>query len=172
MKKILTLIVLFITICSFPSCLTQQGCSKKFPCKGDTITVINTETITITKHDTIEVAGETITITKTVDCDKNGKAQMPKTTIKGRKGKVDAEIKDGVFTADCVIDSAAIAIEWQETHKITTKDKKITVVNSPYEKTGWEKFKEGLRDSGLYILFLIVGFVIGFISSKFLKLLP
>lgn len=161
------LLLTLITACLF-SCVTQNNCAKKFPCQGSTVYQTDTFTREVEKEKIVTVPGETVVIKTTVNCDKNGKAQLKSVTKKNGKASIKTQITDGVFQVDCICDSSNIALQWKEKHTTIKTNKETTVVKDSNAKTGWEKFKSGLSDLGLYIVIFLLGAVLGFLIS-FLK---
>jgi hypothetical protein len=125
MKK---LIPLLLTLTVLTSCVTERKRLKicaNCPTKIETIV----RDSIVRKDSTIRIQGETIYTTITAKCPDGAKPIFTYRNASGKRGKsINKQLNDSTVVNECVIDSAAVAFQWNETHR-TVKTEKVL----PYE---------------------------------------
>jgi hypothetical protein len=120
MKK---LIQLLLTLTVLTSCVTERKRLKicaNCPTKIETIV----RDSIVRKDSTITLPGETIYTTITAKCPDGAKPIFKYNNGSGKRGKsINKQLNDSTVVNECVIDSAAVVIAWNETHRTVTTEK-------------------------------------------------
>ena len=120
MKK-LTVLILLVTVLT--SCATERMRRKicaNCPTKIETIV----RDSIVRKDSTIRIQGETIYTTITAKCPDGAKPIFTYRNASGKRGKsINKQVNDSTVVNECVIDSAAVVIAWNETHRTVTTEK-------------------------------------------------
>ena len=134
MKK---LIPLLLTITVLTSCVTERKRLKicaNCPTKIETIV----RDSIVRKDSTVYLQGETIYTTITAKCPDGAKPIFTYNNASGKRGKsINKQVNDSTVVNECVIDSNAVVIAWNETHRTVTTEK---VLPSPEEQcySAWD----------------------------------
>jgi hypothetical protein len=120
MKK-LTVLILLGTVLT--SCVTERKRLKicaNCPTKIETIV----RDSIVRKDSTIRIQGETITEYIRIECPDGAKPTVVTKYKSGKRGRVETKMVDpNALKIDCIIDSAAVVIAWNETHRTVTTEK-------------------------------------------------
>jgi hypothetical protein len=120
MKK-LTVLILLGTVLT--SCVTERKRLKicaNCPTKIETIV----RDSIVRKDSIINLPGETIYTTITAKCPDGAKPIFTYKNGSGKRGKsINKQVNDSTIVNECVIDSNAVVIAWNETHRTVTTEK-------------------------------------------------
>jgi hypothetical protein len=120
MKKLIPLLLILNVL---SSCLTERKRLKicaNCPTKIETIV----RDSIVRKDSTIRIQGETIYTTITAKCPDGAKPIFKYNNASGKRGKsINKQLNDSTISNECVIDSAAVVIAWNETHRTVTTEK-------------------------------------------------
>ena len=120
MKK---LIPLLLTLTVLASCVTERKRLKicaNCPTKIETIV----RDSIVRKDSTVYLQGETIYTTITAKCPDGAKPIFTYRNASGKRGKsINKQVNDSTVVNECVIDSNAVVIAWNETHRTVTTEK-------------------------------------------------
>jgi len=120
MKKLIPLILILTVL---TSCVTERKRLKicaNCPTKIETIV----RDSIVRKDSTITLPGETIYTTITAKCPDGEKPIFTYKNGSGKRGKsINKQLNDSTVVNECVIDSAAVVIAWNETHRTVTTEK-------------------------------------------------
>lgn len=119
MKK---LIILFLSLLAFTSCITKKACDQKFPPQIITKDSIVIKDTTIYVDVPVIIPGDSIVLVDTLPCPIN----YEKEVVEDSK-KISVKIKDGVMIAKCSTDSLLKVIQDLEV-KIQNKEKYSSTV--------------------------------------------
>lgn len=140
------LYILIIAL-AFTSCITQEKCSKRFPClkESDSITK---DSINYTRHDSlIYTAPDSAYIKAYLGCiDENGKLTGDKVKLiqliayksGNRVNLPQVQIKDNVLSVLSKVDSVKIAISWFNKYVYRNVKIKQVAVNVEYRQKSWQ----------------------------------
>ena len=132
MKKLTVLILLGSVL---TSCVTERKRLKicaNCPTKIETIV----RDSIVRKDSTIRIQGETITEYIRIECPDGAKPTVITKSKSGKRGRVETKMVDpNALKIDCIIDSAAVVIAWNETHRTVTTEK---VLPSPVNCYDWK----------------------------------
>jgi len=117
----LTVLILLGTVLT--SCVTERKRLKicaNCPTKIETIV----RDSIVRKDSTIRIQGETITEYIKIECPDGAKPTVITKSKSGKRGRVETKMVDpNALKIDCIIDSAAVVIAWNETHRTVTTEK-------------------------------------------------
>ncbi len=120
MKKLITILLTLIVL---TSCVTERKRLKicaNCPTKIETIV----RDSIVRKDSTIRIKGETIYTTITAKCPDGAKPIFKYNNASGKRGKsINKQVNDSTVVNECVIDSNAVVIAWNETHRTVTTEK-------------------------------------------------
>lgn len=120
MKKLISLLLILTVL---TSCVTERKRLKicaNCPTKESTMV----EDSIIRKDSIIYLPGETITDTIEIECPEGLKPSINIKSKSGKKGRLQTMLTDpNTLKIDCIIDSAAVAFSWNETHRTVTTEK-------------------------------------------------
>jgi hypothetical protein len=118
------IIATILTLCILTSCVTERKRLKiceNCPTKIETIV----RDSIVQKDSIIILPGETITEFIRIECPDGGKPMVKTKSKSGKSGKLETKMIDpNTIKADCIIDSAAVVLSWNETHR-TIKTEKV-----------------------------------------------
>jgi hypothetical protein len=78
----------------------------------------------VRKDSTIRIQGETITEYIRIECPDGAKPTVITKSKSGKRGRVETKMVDpNTLKIDGIIDSAAVAFHWNETHRTVTTEK-------------------------------------------------
>ncbi len=117
------LLATILTLTVLTSCVTERKRLKicaNCPAKIETIV----RDSIVRKDSTIRIQGETIYTTITAKCPDGAKPIFTYRNASGKRGKsINKQLNDSTVVNECVIDSAAVVIAWNETHRTVTTEK-------------------------------------------------
>jgi hypothetical protein len=117
------LLATILTLTVLTSCVTERKRLKicaNCPTKIETIV----RDSIVRKDSTVYLQGETIYTTITAKCPDGAKPIFTYKNASGKRGKsINKQINDSTVSNECVIDSAAVVIAWNETHRTVTTEK-------------------------------------------------
>jgi hypothetical protein len=120
MKKLIPLLLILTVL---TSCVTERKRLKicaNCPTKIETIV----RDSIVRKDSTIRIQGETIYTTITAKCPDGAKPIFTYKNGSGKRGKsINKQLNDSTVVNECIIDSAAVAFSWNETHRTVTTEK-------------------------------------------------
>jgi hypothetical protein len=120
MKKLIPLLLILAVL---TSCVTERKRLKicaNCPTKIETIV----RDSIVRKDSTIRIQGETIYTTITAKCPDGAKPIFKYNNASGKRGKsINKQLNDSTISNECIIDSAAVAFSWNETHRTVTTEK-------------------------------------------------
>jgi hypothetical protein len=162
MKRIIPILILVASLSGLlSSCSPQYYVNKYCPKVKDSIHVERIVRDSLVYRDSIiKEPGEIITIVDSVPC------PDMKYEKKGKKGSIKVEIKDSVMTAECIIDTTEIAVDWIEHHKKEVSSyfrSQVHQVTAKAPKSVFQKVKD-------WIFWLFIVYVIFRIARWILKL--
>jgi hypothetical protein len=117
------LLATILTLTVLTSCVTERKRLKicaNCPTKIETIV----RDSIVRKDSIINLPGETIYTTITAKCPDGAKPIFTYKNASGKRGKsINKQVNDSTVVNECVIDSAAVAFHWNETHRTVTTEK-------------------------------------------------
>ena len=117
------LLATILTLTVLTSCVTERKRLKicaNCPTKIETIV----RDSIVRKDSIINLPGETIYTTITAKCPDGAKPIFTYRNASGKRGKsINKQVNDSTIVNECVIDSAAVVIAWNETHRTVTTEK-------------------------------------------------
>lgn len=176
MKRILLISALMMLLIT--SCVTRKRCNELYPCQGSVVSTKDSTTSTETNiipHDSIIYLTDSASFKLYLKCDSLGNVRLCEIeTLKASQNiKPSFTLSNNNLYAACIVDSAAVAISWNEKHvsKTTTvnansRETIPVIINDP---TAWQWF--WIR-TGQIVTCLILGTLIIFIIVKFKKIKP
>ena len=154
MKK-LTILILLITVLT--SCVTEKKRAKICQsCPTKTETIVRDSIVR--KDSTVFIEGERITDTLKIECPDGAKPTVTTKSKPGKRGRLETKlIEPNTLQLDCVIDSAAVAISWNESHRTTQTVQTLPCPEVCY--SGWDIVWSVLASIGLVS-------IVAFVMSK------
>jgi len=129
------LLATILTLTVLTSCVTERKRLKicaNCPTKIETIV----RDSIVRKDSIINLPGETIYTTITAKCPDGAKPIFTYKNGSGKRGKsINKQVNDSTISNECIIDSAAVAFSWNETHRTVTTEK---VLPSPVNCYDWK----------------------------------
>ena len=117
------LLATILTLTVLTSCVTERKRLKicaNCPTKIETIV----RDSIVRKDSTVYLQGETMYTTITAKCPDGAKPIFTYRNASGKRGKsINKQLNDSTVVNECVIDSAAVALSWNETHRTVTTEK-------------------------------------------------
>jgi len=125
MKPFFKIVFLILVTVALSACATKERCNNLYPCQGSVITsdVTSSNTvITEKRHDTIIYITDSAAYKLFLKCDSAGNIMLCEIeTLRASANiKPAFSLSGNKLTVGCKIDSAAIAIAWNEKHIKTT----------------------------------------------------
>jgi hypothetical protein len=116
MKQLTILILLGTTL---TSCVTEKKRAKIcLSCPTKTETIVRDSIVR--KDSTVYLQGERITEYIRIECPDGAKPTVIAKSKSGKRGRLETKlIEPNTLQMDCVIDSAAVAFSWNESHRTT-----------------------------------------------------
>lgn len=149
-----------IILITFSGCVSQRQCTKRFPCTGQTDTVIRSETVFIPHDTVIKIPADSSFIQALIDC-RGQTAKLMQTVQYGTGKRANLPIvriyHDTLFV-ECKFDSSGIAFRYYDTHKSEfLKTSKTVIVKENY-LTGWQWFQiwAGRVLFGIVLIWIVV----------------
>jgi hypothetical protein len=132
------------------SCVTEKKRLKICQnCPTKTETIVRDSIVQ--KDSIIVLPGEIITEYIRIDCPDGAKPTVTTKSKSGKKGRLETKLIDpNTIKADCVIDSASVALSWNESHKVVTTVQTLPSPEVCY--TGWDMILSTLGSIGLISL--------------------
>ena len=120
MKKLIPLLLILTVL---TSCVTERKRLKICAnCPTKTETIVRDSIVR--KDSTVHLQGETIYTTITAKCPDGAKPIFTYRNTSGKRGKsINKQVNDSTIVNECVIDSNAVVIAWNETHRTVTTEK-------------------------------------------------
>ena len=143
--KQLTILILLGTILT--SCVTEKKRSKIcLSCPTKTKTIVRDSIVR--KDSTVFIEGERITEYVRIECPDGSKPTVTTKSKSGKRGRLETKlIEPNTLQLDCVIDSAAVAISWNESHRTTQTVQTLPCPEVCY--SGWDIVWAVLASIGL-----------------------
>lgn len=157
MKRILSLIILVLTLLAVTSCRTAKA--------PQVITKTNIVTNTVEVHDTVaKTVPDSALLNALLRCDSLGNVYLDQLIqVSGRATTQSVTLKDNKLTVDCKVDSMAVYVKMSKVFK-TSSD--TTYIQSPPVKIEVEKplswWDKTVRISG-YIMLISLGLTIAYV---------
>lgn len=143
--KQLTILILLGTILT--SCVTEKKRSKIcLSCPTKTKTIVRDSIVR--KDSTVFIEGERITEYVRIECPDGSKPTVTTKSKSGKLGRLETKlIEPNTLQLDCVIDSAAVAFSWNESHRTTQTVNTLPCPEVCY--SGWDIVWAVLASIGL-----------------------
>ncbi|HPH85575.1 MAG TPA: hypothetical protein PLC48_08935 [Ferruginibacter sp.] len=163
MRPILKIALLILVTIALTACATKERCNNLYPCQGMVITSESTSStteITDERHDSIVYISDSAAYKLLLKCDSAGNVMLCEIeTLRASQNiKPSFSLSDNKLTVGCKIDSAAVAIAWNEKHiKTTIAHTSATKETIPVEVnkiTFWHRAGQIL--SALFIIELLI----------------
>lgn len=160
--KLFKVLFVLLFIFSFVSCITEKKRAKICSTCPTTSfvrdSIIEKERI-VRRDSLIKTPADSSFYKLWLACDKNGKIIVNKEVNRqGARSRSSYELKDNVLNSKCVVDSAAVALQWNETHKTvvsTNNTQSVQRVEVPV-KLKWHQ-KLFLVAGKFFLGFIIIG---------------
>ena len=138
---------MLIALSLFSSCVTEKKRSKIcLSCPTKTETIVRDSIVR--KDSTVFIEGERITEYVRIECPDGGKPTVTTKSKSGKRGRLETKlIEPNTLQLDCVIDSAAVAISWNESHRTTQTVQTLPCPEVCY--SGWDIVWSVLSGIGL-----------------------
>lgn len=148
-------ILLALTL--FSSCVTEKKRAKIcLSCPTKTETIVRDSIVR--KDSTVFIEGERITEYVRIECPDGAKPTVTTKSKSGKRGRLETKLTDpNTLKLDCVIDSAAVAISWNESHRTTQTVQTLPCPEVCY--SGWDIVWAVLASIGLVS-------IVAFVMSK------
>jgi hypothetical protein len=132
--KQLTILILLGTILT--SCVTERKRAKIcLNCPTKTETIVRDSIVR--KDSTVLLPGERITEYVRIECPDGAKPTVTTKSKSGKRGRLETKlIEPNTLQLDCVIDSAAVAFSWNESHRTTQTVQTLPCPEVCY--SGWD----------------------------------
>ena len=143
--KRLTILILLGTILT--SCATERMRKRIcLSCPTKTETIVRDSIVR--KDSTVLLPGERITEYVRIECPDGAKPTVTTKSKSGKRGRLETKlIEPNTLQLDCVIDSAAVAISWNESHRTTQTVQTLPCPEVCY--SGWDIVWAVLASIGL-----------------------
>lgn len=148
---------ILIVLTLFSSCVTEKKRAKIcLSCPTKTETIVRDSIVR--KDSTVLVPGERITEYVRIECPDGAKPTVTTKSKSGKRGRLETKLTDpNTLKLDCVIDSAAVAISWNESHRTTQTVQTLPCPEVCY--SGWDIVWAVLASIGLVS-------IVAFVMSK------
>ena len=153
-------------------CVTQQACSKRFPCLKETDTT-HTVVTTVTRHDTVfKFQADSSALEALIDCSQ-GKARLTEILAytQGKVVKIPIiKMKHDTLVIECRVDSSKVAVTYFEKHTTEFTKIKTQAVQIEFRQTSFQSFLmwAGIIAMGIIVIFVIIRFGIPLIKKAIL----
>ena len=153
-------------------CVSQQACSKRFPCLRETDTT-HTVVTTVTRHDTVfKFQADSSALEALIDCSQ-GKARLTEILAytQGKVVKIPIiKMKHDTLVIECRVDSSKVAVTYFEKHTTEFTKIKNQAVQIEFRKTKFDGFTFWwfFISAGLIFIFLLIKFGIPLIKKAVL----
>ena len=138
---------ILIALTLLSSCVTEKKRAKIcLSCPTKTETIVRDSIVR--KDSTVLVPGERITEYVRIECPDGAKPTVTTKSKSGKRGRLETKlIEPNTLQLDCVIDSAAVAISWNESHRTTQTVQTLPCPEVCY--SGWDIVWSVLASIGL-----------------------
>ena len=152
---------ILIALTLLSSCVTEKKRAKIcLSCPTKTETIVRDSIVR--KDSTVFLQGERITEYVRIECPDGAKPTLTTKSKSGKRGRLETKlIEPNTLQMDCVIDSAAVAISWNESHRTTQTVQTLPCPEVCY--SGWDIVWAVLASIGLVS---IVAFIVYFKDRK------
>lgn len=148
---------ILIALTLLSSCVTEKKRAKICQnCPTKTETIVRDSIVR--KDSTVFIQGERITEYVRIECPDGAKPTVTTKSKSGKRGRLETKlIEPNTLQMDCVIDSAAVAFSWNESHRTTQTVQTLPCPEVCY--SGWDIVWAVLASIGLvsivaFILYL------------------
>jgi hypothetical protein len=138
---------ILIALTLLTSCVTEKKRAKIcLSCPTKTETIVRDSIVR--KDSTVYFQGERITEYVRIECPDGAKPTVTTKSKSGKRGRIESKlIEPNTLQLDCVIDSAAVAFSWNESHRTTQTVQTLPCPEVCY--SGWDIVWAVLASIGL-----------------------
>lgn len=138
---------ILIALTLLTSCVTEKKRAKIcLNCPTKTETIVRDSIVR--KDSTVLLPGERITEYVRIECPDGAKPTVTTKSKSGKRGRLETKlIEPNTLQLDCVIDSAAVAFSWNESHRTTQTVQTLPCPEVCY--SGWDIVWAVLASIGL-----------------------
>jgi hypothetical protein len=138
---------ILIALTLLTSCVTEKKRAKIcLSCPTKTETIVRDSIVR--KDSTVYLQGERITEYVRIECPDGAKPTVTTKSKSGKRGRLETKlIEPNTLQMDCVIDSAAVAFSWNESHRTTQTVQTLPCPEVCY--SGWDIVWAVLASIGL-----------------------
>jgi len=117
-SKILNYILVVIVLILVSGCASRKQCERRYPPQIQRYDSIIRDTVQIIRDSIIKIEPDRAYLKAWIECDKNGELLMKRIEEyeAGKKTTPKIVVRDNYIEIECLVDSAAIAVHWIETH--------------------------------------------------------